>query len=153
MNLHILATGKKRSEYYDTAISDYSRRIVRPFSLTTTLLDPAGHNDASVCIERENSRVLERLSPADYVIALDEKGRDMTTEQLASTLERLNNESTKQAVFIIGGAYGIDDRVRARANLILRISSLTLPHEMARLILTEQLYRATNILAGGKYHH
>lgn len=152
MNLHIIATARKRSTY-DDMITDYSRRITKPFTISTTLLEPAGHDNALVCIDRENTRVIAHLSTGDYIIALDERGRDITTQQLAATLEQLNNQSTKQVVFIIGGAYGIDDRIRARADMILRISSLTLPHELARLVLVEQLYRATNILAGGKYHH
>jgi 23S rRNA (pseudouridine1915-N3)-methyltransferase len=152
MNLHITATARKRSTY-DDMITDYSRRITKPFTISTTLLEPAGHENALVCIDRENSKVIDSISSNDYVIALDERGHDITTKQLAKLLEQLNNQSTKQVVFIIGGAYGIDDRIRARANATLRISSLTLPHELARLILIEQLYRATNILAGGKYHH
>jgi len=147
-----MATGKKRTEY-DDMIAEYSKRIVRPFSIETVILDPAGTEDATQAIQRENTKLLDKLLPTDYVIALDERGRDMTTARFADHLERLNNEAARQVVFVIGGAYGLNDAVRQRANLVLKLSSFVLPHEMARLVLTEQIYRVTNLLAGGKYHH
>ncbi len=153
MNITILAIGKKRSEYYEPAMNEYLQRIVRPFSIEAHIVDAANHEDGRICKERETTRLLERIQSRDYVIALDERGRDSTTQQLADTLTRLQNYSIAHVVFIIGGAYGFDDRVRDRANAILRLSSLTLPHELARLVLVEQLYRATNIIGGGKYHH
>lgn len=152
MKITILATGKKRSDY-DEYIAEYTKRITKPFELETIINAPAGIDNPALAIRRENEQVLSQLPANAYVIALDERGRDITTADLSAFLDKHLNQSTEHIVFVIGGAYGIDDAVRARANMIIRISSMTLPHEMARLILTEQLYRATNILAGGKYHH
>ncbi len=152
MHIVILATGKKRTEY-DTMITEYTKRITRPFSLETVILNPSGSDNAMIAITQENTRVMEKLMPADYVIALDERGSALTTIQFAHHLEKLNNQAARQVVFVIGGAYGLNDAVRRRANLVLQLSSFVLPHELARLVLTEQLYRVTNLLAGGKYHH
>ncbi|MEM9227249.1 MAG: 23S rRNA (pseudouridine(1915)-N(3))-methyltransferase RlmH [Verrucomicrobiota bacterium] len=86
------------------------------------------------------------------VFALAEEGKLMTSEQLAQTVGQLRDSST-EATFIVGGAYGLSDAVKARADVLLSLSPLTLTHEMARVVLLEQLYRAFTILHGSGYHH
>ena len=139
MNLHILAVGKKKSEY-DEMIKEYQKRIVAPFELSLEILS-------------ESEKILGKIKSNDYVVALDEKGKDFTTVAFSQVLEKQLHNSIKRMVFIIGGAYGLDDEMRTRANTIMCLGKLTLPHELARLVLTEQLYRVTNLLGGGKYHH
>lgn len=152
MNLHILAIGRKKTDY-DAAIKEYQKRITGSFTLTIEILDPFGVDDPVVSREKESDKLLAKIKQDDHVIALDEKGRDYTTEEFSKYLDMKLHDSCKRIVFVIGGAYGLTKTVTTRANLILRLGALTLPHELVRLIITEQLYRATNLLAGGKYHH
>jgi 23S rRNA (pseudouridine1915-N3)-methyltransferase len=139
MNLHILAIGKKKSEY-DEMIQEYKKRIVAPFDLSLEILP-------------ESEKLLGKIKSSDYVIALDEKGKDFTTVAFSQVLEKQLHASSKRIVFIIGEAHGLTEEMRTRANLLMCLGKLTLPHELARLVLAEQLYRVTNLLGGGKYHH
>ena len=152
MNLHILAIGKKKSEY-DTFITEYQKRITAPYSLSVEIIHPAGidHNEQSK--SKEAAKLLDKIIPNDYVVILDEHGKDMTTIQLATKISQLLTNGIKRLVFVIGGSYGLDPSVISRGNIMLQLGSLTLPHEIARLIIVEQLYRCTNLLSGGKYHH
>lgn len=152
MNLLILAIGKKKSDY-DALIAEYQKRITAPYSLTLEIISPAGIDHREQSKSKEAEKLLSRLLPTDYVIILDEHGKDMTTVQLSEKIEQQLTSGVKRLVFVIGGSYGLDQSVINRGNLTLRLGSLTLPHELARLIIAEQLYRTTNLLGGGKYHH
>lgn len=152
MLLHILAIGKKKSDY-DANISEYTKRIIAPFSLSMEILEPLGIDNPDQCRIKESEKLSSKLKPGDYVIALDERGKDLTTRQFASVVETKLHDSVKRIVFVIGGAYGLDESSRTSANMVMRMSAMTLPHELARLVLAEQLYRVTNLISGGKYHH
>jgi 23S rRNA (pseudouridine1915-N3)-methyltransferase len=152
MKLHILAIGKKKSDY-DTMIAEYQKRIVSPFSLSLEIIEPLGIDNPVQCRTKESEKLATKLQPGDYIIALDETGKDFTTVAFSHHIEKQMHTGIKRMVFIIGGAYGIDTSLQSRAHLILRLGSFTLPHELARLVLAEQLYRVTNLLGGGKYHH
>ena len=97
--------------------------------------------------------MLEWLNKDDYLIALDEKGKQFTSEALADFIMKRSNESLKNLVFLIGGAFGLDETVLKRANYKWSLSHLTFPHQLVRLILAEQVYRACTILRNEKYHH
>ena len=103
--------------------------------------------------KKEGTLILENLSREDYLVALDEGGKTFSSESLARFLQSRANESTRHIVFLIGGAYGIDKSVLERANLVMSLSSLTFPHQLVRLIIAEQVYRACTILKNEKYHH
>jgi 23S rRNA (pseudouridine1915-N3)-methyltransferase len=152
MQLHIIAIGKKKSEY-DPMIATYQKRITSPFSLTYEILDPAGIDHREQSKAREAEKILSKITSSDEVILLDEQGKDLRTLQLAEHLHQKLLSGTKRLVFIIGGSYGLDDSLLAQGYARIRLGSLTLPHELARLVLVEQLYRVTNYLGGGKYHH
>jgi len=152
MNLIILAIGKKKSDY-DPMIKEYQKRISAPFSLTLEIIEPHGVDNASLSSAKESEKLLSKIKIGDYVVALDELGRDFSTVEFSELIDAKLHNSHKRMVFIIGGAYGIDKTVRMRADMIMQLGSLTFPHELARLIIVEQLYRATNFLGGGKYHH
>lgn len=98
-------------------------------------------------------KIIKALSDSDHIIVLDQKGTAMTSEGLACELQNLANRSVRNVVFVIGGAYGLDESVRRKANRIISLSAFTFPHELARIILLEQLYRAHTLLRGEKYHH
>jgi 23S rRNA (pseudouridine1915-N3)-methyltransferase len=102
---------------------------------------------------KEGDCILDWLEKDDYLVLLDEKGKSLSSEKLAAFLQSRANESTKRVVFLIGGAFGVDERVKKRAQLLWSLSTLVFPHQLVRLILAEQLYRAATILRNEKYHH
>ena len=101
----------------------------------------------------ESKMVLGKLEPKDYLVLLDERGKEFTSEKFAGMMNTLLVSGTKKAVFLIGGAYGVDDSVCQRANAVVALSKLTFSHQVARLIFAEQLYRAFTILNNEPYHH
>lgn len=102
---------------------------------------------------KEGEKLLAHIKKEDYVVLLDEKGKDMKSEAVAELIENRMLDSVKRMVFIIGGAYGVSDAIHVRANYTWKLSSLVFPHLLVRVILVEQLYRAMTILKGEKYHH
>lgn len=100
----------------------------------------------------ESKRILSRLNSRDFVIVLDERGKLIDSPALAQSIDQAFADS-RPLVFVIGGAYGVTDEVRERADLVWSLSPLVFPHQLVRLILVEQLYRAQEISRGGKYHH
>ena len=103
--------------------------------------------------KREAETVLQWLKPDDYLVALDEHGKQFSSEGIAAFLQERATASTKNIVFIIGGAFGLDEAVLKKAKLKWSFSQLTFPHQLVRLILSEQIYRACTILHHEKYHH
>ena len=102
---------------------------------------------------KEADTILDWLDKDDYLVLLDEKGKSLSSEGLATFLQTRANESTKKIVFLIGGAFGVDEKVKKRAQFVWSLSSLVFPHQLVRLILAEQLYRAATIIRNEKYHH
>ena len=103
--------------------------------------------------KKEGEIILQWLGKEDYLVALDERGKQLSSEGLADFIQTRANDSIKQLVFLIGGAYGIDEAVMKRANYKWSLSTLVFPHQLVRLILAEQVYRACTILKNEKYHH
>jgi len=103
--------------------------------------------------KKEGDTILNLLQKEDYVVLLDERGKSMKSEELAKFIEQRANESVKKMVFLIGGAFGVSDEVMKRANYKWSLSPLVFPHQLVRLILAEQLYRACTIIKNENYHH
>jgi 23S rRNA (pseudouridine1915-N3)-methyltransferase len=103
--------------------------------------------------KKEGEMILDWLKTDDYLVALDEHGKPMNSVQLSAFLETRANESVKRLIFLIGGAFGLDDAVLKKANYKWSLSSLTFPHQLVRLIIAEQIYRACTIMRNEKYHH
>ena len=101
----------------------------------------------------ESDAILKRLTPGDPMLLLDEKGRELTSREFARELAALGLEKARCVTIVVGGAYGVDERVEARANGILSLSRMTLPHQLARIVLLEQIYRALTLQSGQPYHH
>jgi len=146
MKIAIISPGKAHDSTVVEGIAEFEKRLPKKFSLQW-LFPSASDTDA------EAKAILKQLKDGDYVVLLDERGKDINTPGLAAMLDTHLGQGTKRLVFIIGGAYGVTDEVKARAQAIYKLSSLVFPHMLVRLILTEQLYRAATILDGGKYHH
>lgn len=146
MKLTLVCVGKVRTEFHDQAIAHYIERIKRWVRLDVEII-PASDG------ERESAKLLARFGTDDIVVLLDEVGKNWSTPELAAHIERWQNQSVRNVVFVIGGAYGVTDEVKRRADYVWSFSRLVFPHELVRLLLSEQLYRAYDLIHGGKYHH
>ena len=147
MKLLILTIGKGKDTLTDDLIKHFETRILRYIPIEWVYLE---HESTKV---KEGEKLLGHIKKEDYVVLLDEKGRDMKSEAVAELIENRMLDSVKRMVFVIGGAYGVSDAIHVRANYTWKLSSLVFPHLLVRVILVEQLYRAMTILKGEKYHH
>lgn len=151
MPLKIVTVGKKHESWVTEGIERYQKRLRVPFAFEWVLL-PHSSLEGDRARQEESQRILSRLQPDDFVILLDERGRALTSPALSNLLlEQLN--ASRTVVVIIGGAYGVDETVHTRAQCIWSLSPLVFPHQLVRLIVVEQLYRAQQIALGGSYHH
>lgn len=152
----MLTIGKTTISYINQGIYEYCKRLKRflPFSIHE-LPDPrkSGKISESEQKEVEGDLILKNISDSDFVILLDERGKEFTSRGFADYMERLMGNGRKRALFIIGGPYGFSNRVYERADALISLSQMTFNHEMVRLFFTEQIYRAISIIHGLPYHH
>lgn len=157
LRVTLLAVGGLKERYWADACSEYRKRLAaycRPevIEVAESRL-PRDPSPAQVqkCVETEGAAILARLPPRCYTFALCVEGRQMSSQALAGELRCLSGESSR-AVFVIGGSHGLSEEVKRVADWRLSMSEMTFPHQLARVMLLEQLYRAFSISAGGKYH-
>ncbi len=154
MNILIARVAKGGVGWADQAVASWLKRLRKPFDCSEKTLKPAkAHSDLDRRREQESGLILKHLKPSDVLIALDERGAMCTTEQFAERFETTLNSGVKRMVFAIGGAYGHHQSLRDRAQHILALSPMILNHELARMMLVEQIYRVQELRSGGKYHH
>lgn len=151
MSLRVLAIGKKHESWVDEGIRRYEKRLKSPFTTEWYYL-PHSARTGLAARQEESDRLLLRVTPNEFVILLDERGTIASSPELTQVLLR-KLENAIPVTLIIGGAYGVDDRIRERADFVLSLSLLVFPHQLVRLILIEQIYRAQEIAAGRPYHH
>lgn len=154
---HLIARiGKGRCAWADLAVKDWFGRLEHYTGVEERLLPCAelrtGKTVESIQ-EAESQSLWALVRPGDRVISLDERGRALTTPELARTIERAGPEGARRLLFFIGGPYGHAPWMSSRAHLVLALSSLVLNHELARVVLFEQLYRVHSLLRGEPYHH
>ena len=149
MKIIIAAVGKEKDFPAHELVADYTSRIEHYLPIEWHFI-PAStpHEESSRLI-----RLIEAQKGGAHCILLDEQGKNLTSTQLASFVQTRLNEGRKSIIFLIGGAHGFDATIRNKAQTTLALSSLTFPHQLVRLILAEQLYRACTIMKGEKYHH
>lgn len=152
--LRLIWVGRPRAGTPESNLADrYLERINRFVSMDQRTLKPAtGSLAQEVHVQRESQRILEVLDEKDYVVALDERGKELTSMELARLLTRLLT-SGRRVSWIVGGALGLSPELRRRADFVLSLSKMTLPHALARALLLEQIYRALCIRANHPYHH
>ena len=156
MKLSFWAIGKNNEPYVKAGVEEFTGRINKYFKAEWNIMPVpknAGMLSEMDLKKKEGETILEWLGKDDYLIALDEKGKQLSSKKLAAFIQTRANESSKKLVFIIGGAFGLDDAVLKRANYTWSLSELTFPHQLVRLILAEQIYRACTIIKNEKYHH
>lgn len=147
----MLAIGKKHEAWVADGIARYEKRLRKPFDANWQLL-PHSAREGEAARAEESDRILAKVDSGAFLVLLDERGKNVDSPALAATLQGAFDSGRHVAV-VIGGAYGVDDRVRQRADFVWSLSKLVFPHQLVRLILAEQLYRAQEIAAGRPYHH
>ena len=151
MPIQIIAVGKKHEPWIVDGVERYQKRLKRPYDITWMLL-PHSAREGLQARQDESERIFSRLSRDNFVVLLDERGKIVDSPELSDILTSQLDRS-KNIVLIVGGAYGVDDSIHERADLVWSLSKLVFPHQLVRLILVEQLYRAQEIALGNPYHH
>ena len=156
MKIQFWTVGKAHQPYIKTGVEEFTKRISKYYPVEWTII-PLPKNSGMLSEadlkKKEGEMILDWLQKEDYLIALDERGKQLNSEGLADFIMKRSNESVKNLVFLIGGAYGIDEAVMKRSNFKWSLSQLVFPHQLVRLILAEQVYRACSINRNEKYHH
>lgn len=156
MKIEFCVVGKTKAPYLKEGISIFEKRLVHynPFSIEIIPdLKNAGKLKSHEVKEKEGEAILKRLKNEDYLILLDEGGKQFTSEEFANQVQSLLQKPNRKIVFQIGGAFGFSKKVYERANHKIGLSKLTFSHQMVRLFFVEQLYRAFTILKNEKYHN
>ena len=157
MQFNIVYVGNIKDKYLAEAAAEYEKRLGAYGAVKNTELkeekitDGASAAEIAAAIEREGERILAALPQKSYKIALCVEGREMSSEEYAAFLGKVKDASA-QITFIVGGAFGLSEKVKRACDSRISISKMTFTHRLARVLLLEQTYRAMNILAGGKYH-
>lgn len=149
--IRIIAVGKKHEDWLNAGLQRYEKRLTGPFVITWDLV-PHSSLEGEPARREESRRLLNKVSSNDHVVLLDETGTQMSSPELSSLFQDAFVHS-KHVTLVIGGAYGVDETFKERANKVWSLSRLVFPHQLVRLILTEQLYRAQQIAVGSSYHH
>lgn len=147
----IVVIGKKHQPWVAAGIERHQERLRGPWKLSWVVL-PSSNLQSIRARQNESEAILKRLKPGKFVVLLDERGEMLDSPALSRKIESAIDHSQAVTV-IIGGAYGVDDSLRTRADLVWSLSALVFPHQLVRLIVAEQLYRAQEISAGRPYHH
>jgi 23S rRNA (pseudouridine1915-N3)-methyltransferase len=156
MKIQFWSVGKAHEPYVKEGVEMFTKRISNYFTVAWNILPVpknAGMLSEMDLKKKEGETILNWLKKEDYLIVLDERGKQLNSEGLAAFLQARANESARAVVFLIGGAYGVDEAVMQRANFKWSLSQLVFPHQLVRLVLAEQVYRACTILRNEKYHH
>ena len=149
MKITVITIGKKHEAWIQPGIFRFLERLRPPFATEMVIL-PHSSFEGDRARQEESERILTRLSSDDFIIMLDERGKNLSSPELS---DLITSHANSHVVFIIGGAYGVNDDLRQRSNVVWSLSNLVFPHQLVRLILAEQLYRAQEIYRGGQYHH
>lgn len=154
MEIQILSVGRIKENYWKTAEQEFSRRIQRYSKFSSAFVKDAVWESLknNALVRQTEGRLLLQKIGSDFVVALDKRGRQMPSERFAEFLQQHMNRGTRKITFVIGGPLGLADEVLERAEIVLSLSEMTFLHEMSRIILLEQIYRAFTILKGAKYH-
>ena len=158
LKIHVIAMGKLTEAPFRAAAEEYAKRISRFYSLTVAELKPEplplspSPADIAKALDREADRILEAVPPRAALWAMCVEGRSLSSEAFSEAIRRTADGGCPEICFVIGSSYGLSDRVKQKAALRLSVSPMTFPHELFRVMLLEQIYRAGEIGAGGKYH-
>jgi 23S rRNA (pseudouridine1915-N3)-methyltransferase len=156
LKIQFWSIGKSHEAYVKPGVEEFTQRISKYYKTEWNLIPApknAGLMNEMDSKKKEGELILGLVNKDDYLIALDERGKQLSSEGVAELIQKKANESTRSLVFLIGGSYGLHETVLQRANFIWSLSPLVFPHQLVRLIVAEQVYRACTILKNEKYHH
>jgi 23S rRNA (pseudouridine1915-N3)-methyltransferase len=151
VRLRLIWIGKTRNAHIAALVDDYLRRLARFSRTEVTELREGTSTDARAIVEEEGKRIATALAPSSLIVLLDVEGREFSSHELAAQIEAWQNAGTKEVAFVVGGHLGVTDEIKRRADVRWSLSRLTLTHELARVLVAEQLYRAHTILRGLPY--
>ena len=158
MNVRLIAVGRLKEAYLRDAAQEYEKRLSRYVKLECTEIpderipDRASEAEEAAIRVKEGEKILGKLGAGDYVVALCVEGKQQSSEEFASLFSSLALSGRSTVSFVIGGSLGLSDAVKKRADLRLGVSRMTFPHQLFRVMLYEQIYRAQKILSGETYH-
>lgn len=156
MNIEIWSIGKENESFIDGGIQYYFQKIKPYNNIDLVVLQTpkkAATTDIQKTKQQEEDLILKKLTANHYLVLLDEKGKQLDSIQWSKQFQQMMNQGVKTLVILIGGAYGVSDSVRKQAKQVWSLSSLVFPHQLVRLIVAEQVYRAFSILNNSPYHH
>lgn len=153
MKLLLIFVGKTTEDYLKEGIDVYHKRLANYISVTVNVISNSVLKEQNKAIAEEGEKIISKLLPGDFLVVLDENGTLGNSRQLAALFQKWMLQSIGRVVFVIGGPFGISPSLKLRANFSLSLSKLTFTHQMVRLILTEQIYRAMTIIKNENYHH
>lgn len=158
MKIKIVTVGKLKEKYLKDGIAEYSKRISRFATIEIIELadektpDRASDSENVKILDVEGNRILSKIGDREFVVVLAIEGKTLSSEELSKQLEQASINGFSTLTFVIGGSLGLSNEVKKRANLSVSFGRLTLPHQLMRLVLTEQIYRAFTIQQGSPYH-
>ncbi len=153
IKINLVCVGNLKEKYLKEAVAEYSKRLTAYCSLTITELQEERLNDSEAAVTKaEGVRILNKLSPKDFVVALDICGKQMSSEKFAQFIDDTATNGVSSIAFVIGGSLGLGGDVLRRANFRLSFSMMTFPHQLMRVVLLEQVYRGFRIGKGEPYH-
>ncbi|MBS1583367.1 MAG: 23S rRNA (pseudouridine(1915)-N(3))-methyltransferase RlmH [Bacteroidetes bacterium] len=153
MRMRMVMVGRTERGHVAEGVAHYLDRLRRTMPVEEVVLPEAGRGDAGHQARVEEERILGALRPGERVVLLDERGKAFTSRGFAERLGTWRDQGVREVAFVVGGAFGVTDAVRARADLVLSLSPMTFPHQLVRVLFAEQLFRAFSILARSPYHH
>ena len=156
MKIQLWSIGKTHESYVREGVEEFTKRISKYYPVEWKIISNARqtvNREENDIKKSECQTILQALQKDDYLVLLDENGKQINSPQLASFIESRANSSTRQVIFLIGGAFGVDENIKTRSNFIWSFSQLVFPHQLVRLMLAEQIYRACTIIRNEKYHH
>ncbi len=158
LSITVIAVGKIKEKYFTDAIAEYSKRLCRYCNLNIIEVkdeptpDNPSERERALVLEKEGARIADKLPKSGCVAALCIEGKEYDSEGFSEFIEKSAVEGGGNLTFVIGGSMGISEEIKKRANYKISFSRMTFPHQLMRVILLEQTYRAFNISSGGKYH-
>lgn len=158
LNVNIICVGKLKEKFLTDAIKEYSKRLSAFCKLNITELDEtklpdkAGDAEIALALKSESEKILAKVGRDSFLIAMCIEGKMMSSEELSELFDKISLDGKSRIDIIIGSSFGLSDDVKKRADLRLSVSPMTFPHQLFRVMLLEQVYRAFQISTGGKYH-
>jgi 23S rRNA (pseudouridine1915-N3)-methyltransferase len=153
MKISIWSVGKNHEAYIKDGVAEFTKRISHYYPIDWLIIAPSKATQPIAIKKEEAQNIMKPMVSTDVLILLDETGKMLNSPGLAQLIQQKANQSAQRIIFLIGGAYGVSDDIKKRANHTWSLSQLVFPHMLVRLILSEQIYRACSILANEKYHH